>query len=301
MDRSKALKNCSHHVTSPASSPSSGLTTVSSTLEPLQSERVSQACDAIRSLWDERPSHAVILGSGLGGFVDALEVDVALPYSEIPHYSPTTVIGHAGRLVLGRIHDRPVIVLQGRCHLYEGHPRAAVEFPIHVLHALGVNRLIVSCAAGGLAPDWNVGELMIVDDHVDLQFVTALLRTDEPRQLRGRRIYCEAGQADCLRIARQAGVPARRGVYVSVRGPNYETRAEIRFLRQLGDAIGMSLVVEAELAARLGMQVIGLGLITNLCNPDRIATADGDHVVEAANQAEPRFRKVVSELLRGQD
>lgn len=261
------------------------------------SRQVEQTVATIRQQWGERPRVGVILGSGLGEFVHSLELAAVLPYGALPHFPCSTAEGHAGRLALGTWSGLPVAVLQGRCHLYEGYTREQVTYPIRVLHALGVETLIISCAAGGLARDLHVGDLLVLDDHIDLQFRSHGTACESPRR-GGVRVYCAEDVSRLTSLARALSIPARRGVYIAVTGPNYETRAELRFLQRLGDAVGMSTVPEACLALALGMQVSGLALITNVCNPDRSEPADGDHVLEVARQAQPRFRALVLEFLR---
>jgi purine-nucleoside phosphorylase len=256
------------------------------------------------------PPVGIILGSGLGGFVEALTVERRIPYSDLPGWPVSTAIGHAGRLVSGRLENVPLLVMQGRCHLYEGYSLDDVTFPVRVLHRLGVERLIVSCAAGGLHPRFSVGDLMLIRQHINLLRERSSVETGSdpeersgvgtfPAPLPSSAPYDDRFAQRLLEIARRQNVPLVRGTYVAVTGPNYETRAELRFLRQIADAVGMSTVPEATVAHDLGMRVCGLATITNLCRPDRPAETlvDAEHVIQAAAQAEPRFRALVREFL----
>ncbi len=253
--------------------------------------------DQIRAQWAAIPEFAVILGTGLGAFVEGISVDVSIPYAELPGFTRSTAIGHAGELVCGHVDEIPVAVMRGRTHCYEGVPRNQITFPVHVLKELGVQKLIVSCAAGGLSPQFESGDMMVIDDQVDFLFFHPGSRTTHLR----RNVSSEYDQQmnnRLLEIARQHNIQLRFGSYISVTGPNYETRAEMRFYRQLADAIGMSTVPEVAVATELGMRVCGLATITNLCNPDALTIADGNHVAHVASSTEPKFRAIVLDFIR---
>ncbi|WP_417851794.1 purine-nucleoside phosphorylase [Thalassoglobus sp.] len=256
-----------------------------------------ESIDQIRGRWTATPEFAVILGTGLGTFVDGMSVDALIPYSELAGFRSSTSIGHAGELVCGYVDSTPVIALRGRSHCYEGVSRDQITFPVHVLKHLGVKNLIVSCAAGGLSPRFEAGDIMLIDDQVDFLFSPKRDRCCERRRTVAGR-YDEQMKSMVLELGRKLNLRLSVGTYISVTGPNYETRSEMRFYRMLADAIGMSTVPEVEVATELGMRVCGLATITNLCNPDALTIADGEHVVHVASSSEPRFRAIVLELIR---
>lgn len=258
---------------------------------------VESAVNEIRKQWRATPEVAVILGTGLGAFVDGLNIDEKIPYSKLPGFCTSTAIGHAGELVCGRVGETPVLVLSGRSHYYEGVSLEQVTFPIRVLEQLCVSTLLVSCAAGGLSPFFQAGELMVIDDHVDFLFHSNAPMSNCSRSYISTPYDKDLNDLIC-NIGREQNIPLNSGTYVSVAGPNYETRAEMRYYRTIADAIGMSTVPEVALAAQLGIRVCGLATITNLCNPDALAIADGEGVAKVASQSEPNFRQLAIELIR---
>lgn len=247
------------------------------------------------------PRAAVVLGSGLGGFLQAVEPLRSIPYSEIPGIPRSTAVGHAGMLHAVEILETPTVILQGRCHRYEGYSRTEVTRLIRTLCFLGIETLIVSCAAGGLNPRFRTGDLMLFDSHLDFLGVDReTLQQTYPGASWAAvpDLYAPNGLTEIQRIAREELVSLQQGTYVGVRGPNYETRAELRFYRQIGgDAIGMSSIPELLAAHQLGVRAIGLATITNECRPDAPDIADAQHVLQAAQSAEPRFRRLVLSLL----
>lgn len=264
-----------------------------------QAELVSQCLEIIRREWGRVAPVAVVLGSGLGQFVESIQVESTLGFQELPGFRPTTAVGHAGRVICGMSGVTPVVLLQGRSHFYEGNRWDQITFPLSVLKGLGVQTLILSCAAGGLASDLRVGDLLLIEDHLNFN----MHRAQVPGWLakaRGSAMspFCQLLVQQLEHIASEHQIPARRGTYIGVTGPNYETRAEQRMFREWGDAIGMSTIPEAVVASRLGIQTAGIAMITNLCDPDSPSVASGDHVVEAASRAEFRFRKLVSTLIQ---
>lgn len=253
--------------------------------------------ELIAQAWPEAPSVGVILGTGLGAFVEAIQIEHSFSYDELPGFCTTTAIGHAGELVCGKLDGTPVVALRGRSHCYEGVSREEITFPVRVLRELGVQTLVVSCAAGGLNPLFRVGEIMLITDQIDFLY-PRLTSLDPSRQVQKQPLFHDLLCSRLEEVAKQENISLRQGTYVSVTGPNYETRAEMRFYRMLADAIGMSTVPEVLQANKLGMQVVGLATITNLCNPDALVGADGDHVVCVASEAEPAFRKLVCRLIQ---
>lgn len=212
---------------------------------------------------------AIILGSGLGDFAEELAEPVILPYAEIPHFPVSTVAGHAGRLVCGKLGEKKILAMQGRFHFYEGYPMEEVVFPVRVMAMLGIRRLIVTNAAGGVNPDFHPGELMLITDHINFMGTNPLIGANDdqlgPRFPDMSHAYDEQGLVLARRAAQQAGIPLREGVYAAFTGPSYETPAEIRMVRTWGaDAVGMSTVPEVIAANHAGMRVTGLSCITNL-------------------------------------
>ena len=230
---------------------------------------VEDAASAIRDRCGVLPQTAVVLGSGLGDFADTLLEAIATPYTELPHWPASNVIGHAGRLVVGSVGSKRIAALSGRAHFYEGHDMGTVVFGVRVMGRLGVQRLILTNAAGGINTGFAQGALMIIDDHINLLGTNPLVGPNDERfgprfpdmsevySVRLRRVADDA--------ARDRGIPVSHGVYVAVHGPSYETPAEIRYFRAIGaDAVGMSTVPEAIAARHMGLEVLGISCITNM-------------------------------------
>jgi len=232
-------------------------------------ERASTAADAIKNRCGEVPRIAVVLGSGLGDFADTLGDAVHIPYQEIPHWPAPTVIGHAGKLVVGSVSGQRVAALSGRVHAYEGHAQDTVVFGVRAMARLGVAHLVLTNAAGGINISFGEGALMVIDDHINLTGNNPLIGANDDRfgtrfpdmsEVYSRRLGAIADQA-----AEETGVTVAHGVYVAVHGPSYETPAEIRAFRTLGaDAVGMSTVAEAIAARHAGLEVLGISCITNM-------------------------------------
>jgi purine-nucleoside phosphorylase len=266
---------------------------------------ISAAALAIRSRWDHEPQVGLVLGTGLGGLTEAMRVDAEIPYQHIPHFPRSTAMAHKGSLYCGELGGVPLLVMAGRCHLYEGYPLAHIQFPIRVMHALGIRTLLLTNAVGGLNPRFEPGDVMVMEGHVDLMgcgvgFQPA--QKPEPRIALGRLeacpTYCPSLRTSALAAARTGNFPCQRGVYVGVKGPNYETRAEYRAFRRLGgDAVGMSTIPEVLAASSLGMRVLGLSTITNVARPDAPQIVTSDEVVEVAKIAVPKLQTIVSGVL----
>jgi purine-nucleoside phosphorylase len=263
---------------------------------------VAMAAEAVRRRWPGSASTAVILGTGLGELADELRSATSIPYREIPGFSRSTALAHKGRLICGELHGVPAIMLQGRCHLYEGYRVAALTLPVRVLAALGARTLVVTNAAGGLNPDFELGDVMLIDDHINLQGIRQTCLLDPAAHGRVARpqvrLYDRELASAAERITRACGFPLRRGVYVAVSGPSYETRAEYRAFRRLGgDAVGMSTICEVLTAIDCGLKVLGLSTITNVACPDAPKVVSADDVVDVARLARPRVRAIVHGLL----
>jgi purine-nucleoside phosphorylase len=242
------------------------------------------------------------MGTGLGGLAERIQAEVVLPYEEIPHFPLSTVESHAGRLILGTLEGIAVVAMQGRFHLYEGYSLQEVTFPIRVLKLLGADILIVSGISGGMNPLWAPGELVVLDDHINLLGDNPLVgeNLDDlgPRFPDMSRPYDEDLQALAQEVALDAGARINRGVYVAVAGPNLETRAEYRMLRSMGaDIVGMSTVPEVIVARHMGMRVLGLSIITDACLPDALEPVDVPTVIATAMDAEPRLTSLISSVV----
>jgi len=266
------------------------------------STQIEEAVRTIRQRWSARPRVGLILGTGLGGFAEHLEQEQIIRYEEIPHFPRSTAPGHKGRLVCGRAAGLSVMAMDGRLHRYEGYTAQQITLPVRVMRALGIELLIVSSAAGGLNPAFAHGDLMVIEDHINLLGDNPLVGINDdrlaPRFLDMSQPYDPALVARSLEIARREQIMAHRGVYVALCGPNYETRAEYRMLRTLGgDAVGMSTVPEVIVAAHAGLRVLALSVITNLGLSSTPTVTDEHHVVEEAHAAEPKMRKIVLGIL----
>ena len=265
-------------------------------------EAVEAAAAVVRARSDFAPEVAIVLGTGLGGVANEIDVDVAVPYEEIPGFPLSTVESHAGRLLLGRLGGKNVIAMQGRFHRYEGYSLQQVTFPVRVLHALGAQALIVSNACGGMNPWWQPGDLMLICDHINFLGDNPLIGANDDRL--GARFpdmsspYDAALREIARTVALEQHVVLREGVYVAVAGPNLETRAEYRMLRALGaDVVGMSTVPEVIVAVHAGMRVLGLSIITDQCLPDALAPADIATIIATAARAEPTLTALVRGIL----
>jgi purine-nucleoside phosphorylase len=261
-------------------------------------DRVAAACEAIRRHGSCPATTAVILGTGHGDLADEITASTTIAYRDIPGFPSSTALAHKGCLVCGDLCGAPVIMLQGRCHLYEGYSHGDLTFPVRVLAALGIKTLIVTNAAGGLNPDFSTGDVMLIDDHVNLMGLAGTLLLD-PAAL-GRvtrpalRLYDRELAALAVRTARQHDFPLQRGTYIGVTGPSYETRAEYRAFRRLGgDCVGMSTVPEVLAAAACGLRILGLSTVTNVACPDAPKVVTAAEVVEVAAIALPRVRAIV--------
>jgi purine-nucleoside phosphorylase len=266
------------------------------------SSQTDESAAFIRERWNAQPRAGIILGSGLGGVGDAIELDAAIDYGEVPHFLRSTAVGHHGRLLCGRLGDVNVVAMQGRFHCYEGYSAERATFPVRVMKALGVELLIVSNAAGGLNPNYSRGDVMVIDDHINLLNRNPLVGINDDRL--GPRFPDMSSPYDrrlgdrALTIARREGFVCHRGVYIAMLGPSYETRAEIRMLRFFGgDAVGMSTVPEVIVAAHAGIRVLGLSTITNVCSPDVRHVTTGEEVVAMAETAREKLRAIVTGIV----
>ncbi len=265
------------------------------------------AAETIRQRMTVQPTIALTLGSGLSGLANEVEDAVVIPYAEIPGWAISTVAGHAGQLVVGMLRDVPVCVMQGRIHFYEGYSLQQVTFPVRVMKRLGIHTLVLTNAAGGVNPNYAVGDLMLVEDQINLVGMAGhspLMgpNIDEfgPRFPGANRIYTKSLRDITLCVAEALGIPLQRGVYIWLAGPNFESPAEIRMLRILGaDTVGMSTVPEAQVAHHAGMDVLAISTVTNLCIDHMDAESEPTHeeVQRAGRVIVPKLSKLLLELI----
>lgn len=263
-------------------------------------DRIEEACTFIAARTQHRPEIAVILGSGLGGLADEIETAETIAYPQIPHFPPSTVEGHKGELVLGRLSGKTVAVMRGRFHFYEGYDLQQTTFPVRVLQMLGARTLIVTNAAGGLRGDWQVGDLMRIGDHINLPGMAGfhpLRGPNDPRLGLRFPALTDAYDPELGRLAHEVaaglGVTLREGVYAMLAGPSFETPAELRMLRALGaDAVGMSTVPEVIVARHGGLRVLGISMISNIATPDA-PPANHEEVLSAGEAVQGAFTALV--------
>jgi purine-nucleoside phosphorylase len=264
--------------------------------------RAREAADAVRRQAGGRPEIGIILGSGLAALAEEVAADAQIPYGEIPHFPVASVEGHPGRLVIGTLEDRSVAIMQGRVHFYEGYALAEVVFPVRVFHALGARTLIVTNASGGLNRLFRAGELMVITDHINFMGSNPLMGPNEdalgPRFPDMVDAYDPALVAHAEAVAVREGIVLRKGVYVAVSGPSYETPAELRMMARWGaDAVGMSTVHEVIAARHLGMRVLGLSAITDMATGEAQLHVSHADVIATAKRIEPAFVRLMRRLV----
>jgi len=261
-------------------------------------DKIQDACEFIRGQFDETPRVGIILGTGLGGLVGDIDVSATISYGDIPHFPTSTATSHAGRLVCGTLGGVPVLAMEGRFHFYEGYPLKQITLPVRVFEALGAELMVVSNACGGLNPHYAGGDIMVIEDQINLIGDNPLIGVNDDRL--GPRFpdMCEPYDQQwidrTLAVARREGIYPHKGVFVAVAGPNLETRAEYRFLRTIGaDVVGMSTVPETIVAVHCGLKVIGLSVVTDMCLPDALKPANVEEIIDTARRAEPDLRTIV--------
>lgn len=265
-------------------------------------EAVSRAASYVKDRIDNVPEIGIILGTGLDALSADIEQDTRLPYNEIPGFPELTVKSHQGDLISGRIADRPVLALNGRAHLYEGYDAKEITFPVRVLGALGIRTLIVSNACGGMNPDYSTGDIMLIEDHINLMGSNPLEGPNHddwgPRFPDMSDPYDTSLRKLVRETAKQTGVALHEGVYVSVVGPNLETRAEYRMLHRMGaDVVGMSTVPEVLVARHMGIKVVAFSVITDECDPDNLAAISIEDVLAAAEQASGPLGRLIAGII----
>lgn len=248
-----------------------------------------------------RPSTAIILGTGLGRLAEEIEVIESFDYKDIPNFPISTVEGHSGRLIFGRLGGKDVLAMQGRFHYYEGYDMKQVTFPVRVMYELGIKTLFVSNAAGGMNPDFEIGDIMLIRDHINL-FPEHPLRGKNiptgPRFPDMSNVYDPALRNLAHGIAKERGIKVQEGVYVGVSGPTFETPAEYKMYRILGgDAVGMSTVPEVIVAHHCGMRVFGISIITDIGVEGKIVEVSHEEVQKAANAVQPLMAEIMREII----
>ena len=265
-------------------------------------ERVQEAVGVLRKATPEKPQVAIIPGTGLDGILDRITKEHEVPFAEIPGFEATTATTHAAMLVFGRLGGKRVVATGGRHHYYEGYSLEDVTFPTRVLRALGADLLIVSNAAGGMNPRYTAGDIMLIEDHINLMGVNPLIGPHDDRL--GPRFpdLCEPYSRRLLALAEQValqeGIKVHQGVYVAVTGPNLETRAEYRFLRAIGaDCVGMSTVPEVIVGVQVGLEILGISCVTDLCLADALGPADIGRIIATAQRAAPKLTRLVERVV----
>jgi purine-nucleoside phosphorylase len=266
-------------------------------------QAINEAVSFIKKKIEEIPATAIILGSGLGNFVDQIKVEHALDYREIPHFPVSTVEGHEGKLISGLLGEKRVLVMQGRFHYYEGYTMQEVTFPVRVMKFLGIETLIVSNAAGGMNPDFRIGDIMIIRDHINTM-PNPLIGQHEPgfgaRFPDMSQTYSQELIEKFKACAREMKIPVQEGCYVGVTGPTLETPKEYEYLRIIGgDAVGMSTVPEVIVAHQMGMRILAVSVITDLGVAGKIKKLTHQDVLEAAEKATPRLTPLIVKLITG--
>ena len=267
-------------------------------------EQVQETVSFINKKTNFSPEYGVILGSGLGSFTDDINIEFTLPYTEIPNFPVSTVQGHKGALVFGTIGTKKVVAMQGRFHFYEGYSMKEVTFPVRVMKYLGVEKLIVSNASGGVNSNYNVGDIVLIKDHVNMMPEHPLRgKNDErfgPRFVNMSEPYSKKMIAKAKELARKLDIEVKDGIYLGLQGPTFETLAEYKMVKNIGaDCVGMSTVPEVIVARHMEMETFGLSVITDMGDEDSIETISHNEVLEAAKSAEPKVRILIKELILG--
>ncbi|MBP9932431.1 MAG: purine-nucleoside phosphorylase [Chitinophagaceae bacterium] len=271
-------------------------------LQNLDMHQLNETVAFIQSRTSLQPIAGIILGSGLGGLVNDLDIELSLPYEEIPHFPVSTVKGHGGKLLFGKLNQQPVVMLSGRFHYYEGYNMQEVTYPVRVMKQLGASVLFVSNAAGGMNPDFKVGDLMIINDHINL-FPEHPLRGKNDEQMGPRfpdmtEPYSHKLIQSAKKIAESQQIHVHEGIYIGLQGPTFETKAEYKYLRVIGgDTVGMSTVPEVIVAKHMGMDVFGMSVVTDLGIRDEMNVITHEEVLEAAQAAAPKMALIVKELI----
>jgi purine-nucleoside phosphorylase len=265
-------------------------------------EQIAEAAAAVRRRWSTVPKLGLILGTGLGRFASLIETDAAIPYSEIPHFAPSTVASHTGQLVCGRLEGVPIVALEGRVHYYEGYSMRQVTFPVRVVKALGAEFLFATNASGAMNPQYELADVVILDDHISLMPDNPLRGLNDDRL--GPRFPDMSAPYDRELIAKaksaavELGIPHRTGVLVAVPGPNLETRAEYRILQAWGaDVVSMSTVPEVIVAAHAGLRTLAFSIVTDMCLPDSLEPATLEKILAVAERGARHLERLIPRVV----
>lgn len=265
--------------------------------------QIDEAAAFLRQQMSSRPMIGIVLGTGLNNLVQHIDNQIGIPYEQIPHFPSSTVSFHKGQLIFGKIHDRPVVAMQGRFHYYEGYSMQQITFPVRVLKALGISYLLLSNAAGGMNPQYKKGDMIITEDHLNLlpdnplrglgeEFGNRFVDMSQPYDLALQKQFEHAFVAHSISV--------KKGIYVAVMGPNLETRAEYRWLRSTGaDMVGMSTVPEVIVANQVGLKCAAVSVITDECDPDHLKPVNIAEIIEVAGQADVKLTAVFKEVIKG--
>lgn len=266
-------------------------------------EKINETLEVINKYTSEKYTIGIVLGTGLGGLVKEIDIKAQIDYSDLPHFPISTVESHHGKLIFGKIGNKNVVCMQGRFHFYEGYSMQQITFPIRVMKFIGVENLLVSNACGGMNPHYHKGELMIMSDHINLIGDNPLIGMNEDEL--GPRFpdMSEPYNLKLIELAEEIAlenkIKIQKGVYVAVPGPNLETKAEYRFLRDTGaDVVGMSTVPENIVANHMGMKVFGISIITDECFPDALKPVNVEEIIATAMDAEPKMTLIMKELIK---
>jgi purine-nucleoside phosphorylase len=265
-------------------------------------EKVQETVSFIKNKTNFTPEYGVILGSGLGGFTEDITIEHTLSYTEIPNFPVSTVQGHKGALVFGTIGTKKVVAMQGRFHFYEGYDMKQVTFPVRVMKYLGVEKLIVSNASGGVNPSYKVGDVALITDHINMMPEHPLRgHNDErfgPRFVNMSEPYSKAMNAKAFELAKQLNIDLKKGIYLALQGPTFETLAEYKMVKAVGaDCVGMSTVPEVIAARHMNMECFGVSVITDMGDEDNIEEVNHEEVLQAAQKAEPHVRNLIKNLI----
>ncbi len=264
-------------------------------------KHIAEASALIRERWPTKPRVGMILGTGLGGLTEQIDVEATIPYEEIPHFPHSTVESHAGQLVCGHLKGVPLTAMEGRFHFYEGYSMQQVTFPVRVMKSLGVEILLVTNAAGGMNPQLELGDVLLIEDQINLMGDNPLRGVNDdalgPRfpdmSAPFDRELMDIAEQTALRLA----IPCKKGVFVAVAGPNLETRAEYRMLRGMGaDVVGMSTVPEVLVARHAGLRVLGFSIVTDICLPDALEPVEIENILAVAAEGGERLSQLIPHI-----
>jgi purine-nucleoside phosphorylase len=266
-------------------------------------QKINETLNIIRGKTQDNYSVGIILGTGLGGLVKDIDVEFEIDYADLPHFPLSTVESHQGKLIFGKIHKKKIVAMQGRFHYYEGYSMQQITYPVRVMKFLGVETLLVSNACGGMNPNYRRGDIMLMVDHINLLGDNPLIGKNEDEL--GPRFpdMSEPYSLELIKLAEDVAldnkIKLQKGVYISVPGPNLETKAEYRFLRATGaDVVGMSTIPENIVANHMGMKVLGISIITDECFPDSLKPTSVQEIIETAMKAEPKMTLIMKEVIK---